>query len=160
MKRNRMIATAFFAMLVPAPALSIDPAVAQQASDTEAVKAASDAFYTALSRINTPAMEELWAHRPYVVYVGPRNKAILRGWDAVKKALEDGNSIAAQRSVKVTESDIQTDGKLAWEVGVEIGQVKLKNGSEVVINFIATNIYEKINGRWLMVSHHVQPKPQ
>jgi len=23
-----------------------------------------------------------------------------------------------------------------------------------------TNVYEKLDGRWLIVSHHVQPKPQ
>jgi hypothetical protein len=27
-------------------------------------------------------------------------------------------------------------------------------------NFTATNVYERIDGRWLMVSHHTQPKPQ
>jgi len=27
-------------------------------------------------------------------------------------------------------------------------------------SFIVTNVYEKLDGRWLMVSHHVQAKPQ
>lgn len=26
--------------------------------------------------------------------------------------------------------------------------------------FLVTNVYEKIDDRWLMVSHHVQPKPE
>jgi hypothetical protein len=28
------------------------------------------------------------------------------------------------------------------------------------VDWIATNVYEKIDGNWLTVSHHVQPKPQ
>jgi ketosteroid isomerase-like protein len=51
-------------------------------------------------------------------------------------------------------------GNLAWEIGVETGQAQLKDGAMRKVDWIVTNVYEKIDGRWLMVSHHVQPKPQ
>ena len=61
-------------------------AVAQQAADMDGVKAASKAFYTALAVLdNGEAMEKVWAHTPYVTYVGPRAKAIIVGWDAQQK---------------------------------------------------------------------------
>ena len=44
-------------------------------------------------------------------------------------------------------------------MGNEVGDVKMKDGTPSKTDQIVTNIYEKIGGRWLMVSHHVQPKP-
>jgi hypothetical protein len=55
-------------------------AITQQAADMEGVKAASKAFYTALAVLdNGGAMEKVWAHTPYVTYVGPRAKTIILG---------------------------------------------------------------------------------
>jgi hypothetical protein len=107
-------------------------AVAQQAADIEGVKAASKAFYVALATLdNGEAMEKVWAHTPYVTYVGPRAKTIIVGWDAQKKYWLDRG-----------------------------GTAKMKDGKDASPDFIVTNVYEKIDGRWLIVSHHVQPKPQ
>ena len=40
------------------------------------------------------------------------------------------------------------------------GDTKMKDGAAAKIDYIVTNVYEKLDGRWLIVSHHVQPKPQ
>jgi hypothetical protein len=49
----------------------------------EGVKAASGAFYEALAVMDDgAAMEKVWAHTPYVTYIGPRAKSIIVGWDA------------------------------------------------------------------------------
>jgi ketosteroid isomerase-like protein len=131
----------------------------QTAADEDGVKAASKAFYAVLSGTDVAAMKEVWAHTPYVVYVGPSNTSIARGWAAVEAAWEQSFA-SRSRSVALTESYIHTDGNIAWEVGTENGTVKAKDGSQSKIDNIVTNVYEKQNGRWLMVSHHVQSKPQ
>jgi hypothetical protein len=46
------------------------------------------------------------------------------------------------------------------EIGVETGNVKRKNGTTSKVDNLVTNVYERIDGRGLMVSHHAQPKPQ
>ena len=132
----------------------------QQASAEDGVKAASKVFYAALSGTDVAAMKQVWAHTPYVVYVGPSSKSIVCGWAAVDAAWEKSFAASASRRVSLTESYIHTDGDLAWEVGTENGTVKQKDGSESKIDAIVTNVYEKQNGRWLMVSHHVEEKPQ
>jgi hypothetical protein len=54
------------------------------------VKAASMAFYAALAALNGGAtMEKVWAHTPYVTYLGPRDRTITVGWDAQKKMWEE-----------------------------------------------------------------------
>jgi ketosteroid isomerase-like protein len=142
-------------------ALLAGGAVAQQAADVEGVKAASKAFYAALAVLdNGEAMEKVWAHAPYVTYVGPRAKTILVGWDAQKKYWQDTNKLFSQRNVTLSDQHIHVNGNLAWEMGQESGTAKMKDGKDNPPDYIVTNVYEKIDGRWLIVSHHVQPKPQ
>ena len=134
---------------------------AQPGADMEGVKAASKAFYAALAVIDDgAAMEKVWAHTTYVTYVGPRSKSITVGWDAVKKAWVESNKRTSQRKVSLSDQQIHVNGNLAWEMGQETGETKMKDGTVRKPDHIATNVYEKIDGRWLMVSHHVQPKPQ
>jgi len=136
-------------------------ATAQPAADMEGVKAASKAFYAALSVIdNGEAMEKVWAHTPYVTYVGPRSKSITVGWEAQKKYWVEANKLFSQRNVTLSDQQIHVNGNLAWEMGQETGDVKMKDGGTWKVDLIVTNVYEKLSGRWLIVSHHVQPKPQ
>jgi ketosteroid isomerase-like protein len=48
------------------------------------------------------------------------------------------------------------NGNFAWEMGQESGTPKMKDGKDDKADYIATNVYEKIDGRWFIVSHHVQ----
>jgi ketosteroid isomerase-like protein len=147
--------TAFGLALLPGHA------VAQQAADMEGVKAASKAFYTALAVLDGgEAMEKVWAHTPYVTYVGPRAKTIIVGWDAQKKYWADTDKLFSSRNPTLSDQHIHVNGNLAWEMGQEGGTAKMKDGKDVPPDYIVTNVYEKIDGRWLIVSHHVQPKPQ
>ena len=59
----------------------IGVANAQQAADGEAVKAANQSFYTALSARDLKAMQAVWANKPYVVNIGPRSKIAAVGYD-------------------------------------------------------------------------------
>jgi ketosteroid isomerase-like protein len=124
-------------------------AVAQQARNMDGVKAASKAFYAALAVLdNGEAMEKVWAHRPYVTYVGPRAKTIIVGWDAQKKYWEDTNKLFSQRNVTLSDQHIHINGNLAWEMGQESGTPKMKDGKDATADYIVTNVYEKIGGRW------------
>jgi ketosteroid isomerase-like protein len=156
MNRRSMLA------VIPAGvALIAGTAIAQQPADTEGVKAASKAFYTALAVMdNGEAMDKVWAHTPYVTYVGPRSKSITVGWDAQKKYWEDTNKVFSARNVSLAQQHIHTVGNLAWEIGQETGELKMKDGTAMKADYLVTNVYEKqSDGRWLIVHHHVQPKP-
>jgi hypothetical protein len=153
--RSTLVLTA---MLV---ALTSGNAVTQQASDIEGVKAASKAFYAAVVVVDDgTAMEKVWAQTPYVTYVGPRSTAIIVGWEAQKKYWTEFNKPFAQRTVALVDAHVRVVGNLAWEIGAETGLAQMKDGSSRKVDWMVTNVYEKIDGRWLTVSHHVQPKPQ
>ena len=53
---------------------------------------------------------------------------------------------------------MHVSGGLAWEVGLETGENVMADGNKTPVNWVATNVFEKqADGKWLMVSHHVQP---
>jgi ketosteroid isomerase-like protein len=91
---------------------------------------------------------------------GPRSKSFTVGWDAVKKYWDNADKLFLERKASLSESHIHVNGNLAWEVGQEIGQAKMKDGATQPINFLVTRVYERIGGRWLIVSHHAQPIAQ
>ncbi|HKN30424.1 MAG TPA: nuclear transport factor 2 family protein [Roseiarcus sp.] len=136
-------------------------AVAQQSSDVEKVKAASQAFYAALDARDPSAMAKVYAHTPYVVHIDPTAKEIALGWEAVNKSWENVHDGTTQINVSFSETgQPQVVGNLAWEVGAEKGPVTLKDGKVINIDAFATNIYQKIDGSWLMVSHQAGQIPK
>lgn len=155
MNRRRILALAILSV-IPASG-----AVSQEPSDVDAVRRASKAFYSTLPVLDDgSAMQQIWANTPYVTYVGPQGKSIIVGWEAQKKYWNEFNKLFSQRSVALVDDHLHVNGNLAWEIGVETGQAHMKDGTTRKVDWIVTNVYEKLNGRWLMVSHHVQPRPQ
>ncbi len=126
------------------------------------MKAASKAFYAALAVIDDgQAMDEVAAHTPYLTIAGPASRSITVGYDAWKKYWAAANQRFSLRTVSLSEQHIHVNGNLGYETGEESGTVKYKDGKKAIeIAAIVTNVYEKIDGRWLMVSHHASRKPQ
>jgi len=90
-----LISTAFVWLWIAFP---VSNAVAQSAADVEGVKEASKNLYAALAVLdNGEAMERVWAHTPYVTYVGPRHTSVLVGWDAQEKYWPEANALFTQR---------------------------------------------------------------
>lgn len=136
-------------------------AFAQKEAGADGVRAASKAFYSALAVLDDgSAMSKVWAHRPYVTFVGPRSKSMVVGWDALKKYWLENNKNFEMRNVSLKDANIHVNGNMAWEMGVETGEAKLKTGAPAKVNNFVTGVYERIDGRWLKVSHHAQPIPQ
>lgn len=128
--------------------------------DAGGVLAASRAFYAALAVLDDgTAMERVWANKPYVTYLGPHSPFVIVGWSEQKRYWRSFNRDFLERRVSMTEAHVHVVGNLAWEIGVETGRARMTGGRVRTIDWIATNILEKIEGRWLMVSHHVQPRP-
>jgi ketosteroid isomerase-like protein len=141
--------------------VGIGNARAQTEADVAAVTAANNAFYTAISALDPVAMEKVWSQESYVASIGPRSKAVAVGSAAVQDSYKkDVMATLAQLTAKPLDTQVHVNGNLAWTVGRETGEAKLKDGtSRVTTNFV-TNVFEKKDGRWLLVSHHAQLVPQ
>jgi ketosteroid isomerase-like protein len=133
---------------------------AEQRSEIETVAAANRAFDTAISGRDINAMERLWAAEPYVIALHPASKALIVGWDAVRKSWEGTFDRFAEISVVMKEPQIHIAENVAWVVGMESVQGKSRNGDAVSFMAFTTNMYEKRDGRWLMVLHTTSRVPQ
>jgi ketosteroid isomerase-like protein len=135
---------------------------AHQSSNMEKVKAARKAFFTALNARDPSAMAKVYAHTPYVVHIDPSfNKGIFLGWEAVNKSWENLRNETTQIDVSFSETgEPQIVGNLAWEVGTEKGVVITADGKHIPIEAFVTNIYQNIDGRWLLVSHQAAEPPK
>ena len=132
-------------------ALLSDNALAQQAADVEGVKAASKVLLCSLGGTRQ------WCGNGKGV--GSHALRHIRR-PALKKYWVDTDPLFSQRNVTLSDQHIHVNGNLAWEMGQEGGTPKMKDGKDATADYIVTNVYEKVDGRWLIVSHHVQPKPQ
>lgn len=140
---------------------AIIPSLAH-ADDVADVQAASAAFYSSLSVLDDgSAMAKVFADTDYVTFVGPRKKTVIVGAKALTGYFNAANKLFKARTTTITESHMHINGNVAWEVGVEKGENTMADGKVMPVDWVVTNVFEKQgDGRWLMVSHHVQPGPK
>jgi ketosteroid isomerase-like protein len=134
---------------------------AQQASDIDAIKSANQAFYAAFSARDLKAMEDVWEKRSHVIYYNPRTKDAAVGYDEVMDAWASLFDRLSKITISTSDVKVRTDGKLAWVVAIESAEVQPSRGGEPQkINTVATNVFEKLRGHWLMISHQAQMIPE
>jgi ketosteroid isomerase-like protein len=139
--------------------LAVNQTVSARADDMSDAKAASAAFYNSLSTLDDgTAMSAVFAQTPYITFVGPRTKEVIVGWPALKKYFVKSNALFKKRETQIANSTMHVSGSFAWEVGRETGENQMADGKKLPVDWVVTNIFEKqADGKWLMVSHHVQP---
>jgi len=161
MNRISKLAVTTVSLLILAVATPLGDAVGQeksrQTSDVERLNAASQVFIAAISARDIRAMDKLWAHESYVAFMGPLSTTLVVGWEGVRKAWEMRFSQFDRVTISVAESHVHTNGKAAWAVGIEKVQLLRKNGETLAFDAFVTNVFEKRDGRWLMVSHQATP---
>jgi len=139
------------------------PVRAQPQADVAAMMAANNAYYAALSALDLVAMEKVWAHEDYVSQVGPLNAAPLMGWATIQPYLTKTWANFAELKVKPVDPSGRVNGNVGWVISKEeVGATsRLKDGTIISSRpTIVTNIFEKHEDKWLMVSHHAQEPSQ
>ena len=163
MNRRTTIALTTIGLLCSAVAISAGTRTGQtQQSDTDKIKETLSGFLEALEALDIHKMEDFWAHDAGVTYIGPRDKTITTGWDAVRKKLE--GIIAFWSELKHTTQEgphIYQNGGTAWALSIVLNLGKPKSGapSNPTPAFNAF-ILEKRSDRWLIVSASAWRVPQ
>lgn len=130
---------------------------AQQTSDVERVSAASQVFISAIAARDIDSMDKVWAHEPYATFIGPLSTTVVVGWEGVRKAWQMRFGQFDRVTISLTESHVRTNGDVAWAVGMEKVQLLRKTGDTLSFDAFVTNVFEKWDDRWLMVSHQATP---
>jgi ketosteroid isomerase-like protein len=159
---NKASRAAILVMMFLGMACASSTASAQKAkgSEVDAVKAANEAFYTALSARNISAIQKVWSKDADIQNIGPRSKVADVGWAAQKKGYEQVFDAFPELKVSMPEPRIKVNGSTAWVSGIENAQRKTKAGDSVKGTNLGTSIFAKQGGRWVMVYHHASAVPQ
>lgn len=115
--------------------------------------AANLAFYRALEARNLSSMEIVWSHSESVTCVHPGWHR-LDGWPDVQRSWQ--NIFANSRPWTVACEDVRIDvaGDLARVSCVEVIRPFGIDREGAAARMQATNLFERGDGRWLMVHHH------
>ena len=155
MNRFSTVAAAVLSLLLTAE-LPVGSALSQDASDVERVKAASQVFIAAITARDIRAMDKVWAQESYATFIGPLSTTVVVGWDGIRKAWEMRFGQFDRVTISLAESHVRTNGNVAWAVGVEKVEL-LKDGKILSFDAFVTNVFEKKDGPWLLVSHQATP---
>ena len=124
------------------------------------VRGASRQLYTAINRMvngDAELLADIWSHSPTVTSMHPIGGREI-GWEAVRTSFEKVAQLASEGKVELRDQIIHVAGDVAYEAGVEYGQLKLA-GKQVSIEHRVTNIYQREAGVWKLIYHHTDISP-
>jgi ketosteroid isomerase-like protein len=112
-------------------------------------------FYRAFESLDIAHMDRVWSHQEYVTCIHP-GWTLRVGWPTVRDSwvLIFNNTFSMK--FDLTEIQIQVAGDLGWVICTE--NIRSRQGEDVrESHVLATNLYERVGDRWLMIHHHGSP---
>jgi ketosteroid isomerase-like protein len=129
--------------------------MANAISEENAVRAANEAFYQALSAGSIEGISAACAHDADVTALHETSTEVAVGWQAV---LDSWKAVPfesfAELSCVMTNPAIKVHGTIARVAGLERVRGKTKNGESFAFTALGTNVFEKRGDEWLIVHHH------
>ncbi|MBE9099524.1 nuclear transport factor 2 family protein [Vacuolonema iberomarrocanum] len=119
------------------------------------ILAANRAFYRAFEKRDIETMSAVWSKGSASVCIHPGRSALV-GWEAIADSwtqiFRGTQYLEIDTDIKATE----ISGDLAYVVLIEIVR-QVSNRRQVVAKSMATNIFERMGGRWYLIHHHGSP---
>ena len=133
------------------------PLNSEETKIRDEILAANERFYLALAEADLTAMADLWHHGPATECVHPGWDRI-RGWVEIEESWSQIFQNQGPIPIQTSHAMVQWRGEVAWVTCYENLAVQI--GSNLQISqMLATNIFERVEGRWQMVMHHASPAP-
>jgi ketosteroid isomerase-like protein len=116
------------------------------------VEEANARFYRVFESQDLRQMEQIWAHGAHVRCVHP-GWCLLAGWEAVRHSWEVIFASSQEMRFSITDVNAAVEGALGWVTCTE-NILSEARGNISVTSLLATNIFERSAGEWLMIHHH------
>ena len=123
--------------------------------DRTAIKEANARFYEALSSQNLEAMDAVWMHEPWARCVHP-GWQILKGWESIRQSWSSIFKNAEYLKIQISNITIQMGSDIACVVCTE-NIASAHEADYQTATALATNIFHKVKGTWLLAHHHASP---
>ena len=117
-----------------------------------AVAEANAGFYRAFETLDIAAMDRVWSHGDDVKCVHP-GWPLLCGWPAVRESWQAIFQNTAEMRFTIADVRVEAGRELGWVTCTE--NILSDVGGRVgVTAILATNLFARIEERWLLVHHH------
>lgn len=127
-----------------------------QSKDEQQIKANGDMFAAAVKAKDVDRIMKFYVPTPdlFVFDLGvPREH---QGWDDYKADWQNlFATIKGPVNFEIQDMEVQSDGKLAYSHSIQHGSWTSTNGTPVEIMARVTDVYEKVDGKWLIRQEHV-----
>jgi ketosteroid isomerase-like protein len=121
-------------------------------AEAEAVREANARFYRAFESLTLDEMDAVWAHGDHVACVHP-GWPRLTGWQAVRESWGAIFENTVEMRFTITDVRVEVRADLAWVLCTE-NILSEARGGLAVTAILATNVFERRGGEWLLVHHH------
>src|SRR6266566_2399566 len=136
---------------------SVNGAVGEM-SEREAIIEANRAFYQAFESLDLEKMEPIWLRDPKIVCIHPGWRK-LTGWGPIMNSWERIFDGIFEMKFELRDLHLIGGGDMAVVV-TEENLIQRGYEGTMRTQVLATNIYERVGNRWMMVLHHGSPVVQ
>ncbi|AFY69030.1 hypothetical protein Pse7367_0729 [Thalassoporum mexicanum PCC 7367] len=124
-------------------------------SDKQDVLDANYAFYRAFEKRDFEAMTAVWSQGSDSLCIHP-GRSPLKGWPQISKSWQ-----TIFRATKYMEIDteitlVEVSGDLAYVVLIE-NVTQISGSNRMQASSTATNLFERMGGKWYLIHHHGSP---
>ena len=124
-----------------------------------AVAEANARFYSAMESGDMDVMADLWLHAEWVQCVHPGWELIV-GWEAVSDSWRKIFSNSGGMRISARNVRVKVSGTAAWVTCSEnLALFMSGTTAPMSAEMVATNLFQLVEGSWLMVHHHSSPTP-
>ena len=124
-------------------------------SERESILEANRAFYRAFESLDIEKMSAVWLRDPRIVCIHPGWRRLV-GWGPIMTSWERIFESVFEMKIELGDAQIVTSGDLAVVI-VEENLVQRGYDGPTRSQVLATNVFERAQNRWWLVSHHGSP---
>ena len=121
-------------------------------NDSIEVEKINGKFYEAFESLSIEKMEEVWSHSDNTICVHP-GWALFTGWLAIRESWVRIFENTESMKFVITNTKIRIINDIAMVVCLENIESVI-DGENIKFGVLATNIFERKNGKWSMIHHH------
>jgi uncharacterized protein (TIGR02246 family) len=142
--------------------------VQAQSKDEQEIRALEDKFAAAFNAKDVDAIMKLYVPGSELVVFDLGVPLQHLGWEDYKKDWQDVFAgTKGPVNFHITDLSIESDGKMAFSHSIQHGSLTGPDGNPMEMTVRVTDVYRKIDGKWLIVHEHVSvpidfsgPKPE
>jgi ketosteroid isomerase-like protein len=117
------------------------------------VEEANLGFYEAFQKRDIDRMSQMWSRSPHARCVHPGWELVI-GWAEIRQSWLDIFRTIQRIEFNLEDIHIEVSGRTAWVNLVAHVDVTTDDDEDFQATVVTTNIFEEIDGRWLIVLHH------